>query len=44
MYSEWFSRMNKSLQNDISFSLIVQIGQAKMNLYVSLPIYGLMSA
>ena len=35
--------MNKSLQNDISFSLKVQMVQEKMNLYLSLPIYSLIS-
>ena len=35
--------MNKSLQNDISFSLKVQMAQAKMNLYLSLPLYSLIS-
>ena len=37
MYNEWFLQMNKSLQNDIFF-LKIQIVQAKMNLYLSLPI------
>ena len=41
MYNEWFSHMNKLLQNDIS--LKVQMVQAKMNLYFSLPIYSLIS-
>ena len=35
--------MNKSLQNDISFSLKVQMAQAKINLYLSLPVYSLIS-
>ena len=35
--------MKKSLQNDISFSLKVQMVQAKMNLLLSLPIYRLIS-
>ena len=35
--------MNKLLQNDISFSK-VQMGQAKMNLSLSLPVYILISA
>ena len=35
--------MNKTLQNDISFSLQVQMVQAKMNLYLSLPVYSLIS-
>ena len=43
MYNEWFSHMNKLLQNDISFSLKVQMVQTKMNLYLSLPIYSLIS-
>ena len=29
--------MNKSLQNDVSFFLKVQMVQAKMNFYLSLP-------
>ena len=29
MYNEWFLHMNKFLQNDISFSLKVQMVQAK---------------
>ena len=33
--------MNKLLQNDISFSLKVQMVQEKMNFYLSLPIYSL---
>ena len=33
MFNEWFSHMNKSLQNDISFSLKVQMVHAKMDLY-----------
>ena len=41
MYNEWFSHM--LLQNDISFSLKVQMLQAKMNLYLSLPICSLIS-
>ena len=43
MYNEWFSHMNKSLQNDISFSLNVQMVHENMNLYLSLPIYSLIS-
>ena len=43
MYNEWFSHMNKSLQNDIYFSLKVQMVQAKMNLYLSLAVYSLIS-
>ena len=35
--------MNKSLQNDISFSLKVEMAQAKMNLYLSFPVYSLTS-
>ena len=34
MYNEWFSHMNKSLQNDISFSIKVQMAQEK-NEFVS---------
>ena len=43
MYKEWFSHMNKSLQNDISFSLKVQMMQAKINLYPNLLIYSITS-
>ena len=43
MYNEWFSHMSKTIQKDISFSLKVQMVQAKMNLYLSLPIYSLIS-
>ena len=43
MYNEWFSHMNKTLQNDISFSYNVQMVQVKMNLYLSLPVYSLIS-
>ena len=35
--------MNKSLQNDISFFVKIQMVQAKVNLYLSLPIYSLIS-
>ena len=40
--TEWFSHMNKSLQN-ISFSLKIHMLQAKMILCLSLPIYSLIS-
>ena len=43
MYNEWFSHMNESVQNNISFFLKIQMVQAKMNLYLSLPIYSLIS-
>ena len=43
MYNEWFSNMNKSLQNDISFSLMIQMALAKNNLYLTLPMYSLIS-
>ena len=43
MYNELFLHMNKSLWNDISFSLKLQMVQTKMNLYLSLPVYGLIS-
>ena len=33
MYNEWFLQMNKSVQNNISISLNVQMVQGKMNLY-----------
>ena len=35
--------MNKALQNDVSFSVKVQMMQAKMNLFLSLPVYSLIS-
>ena len=41
MYREWFSQMSKTLQKDISFFLEVQMVQAKMNLYLNLPVYSL---
>ena len=34
MYNEWFSHMHKLLHN-ISFSLKIQMVQAKMNLHLS---------
>ena len=43
MHKEWFSHMNKSLPNDISFSLKVQMVLAKINLYLDLPVYSLIS-
>ena len=41
MYNEWFSHMSKTIQKDISFSLKVQMVQAKMNLYFNLIVYSL---
>ena len=41
MYNEWFSHMSKTIQKDISFSLKVQMVQAKMNLYFNLLVYSL---
>ena len=41
MYNEWFSHMSKTLQKDISFSLKVQMVQAKMNSYLNLTVYNL---
>ena len=43
MYNQGFSHMNKSVHSGLSFSLNVQIVQAKMNLYPSLPIDSLIS-
>ena len=43
MYNEWFCHMNKSLQNDIYFSFKVGLVQAKISLYLRLPIYNLIS-
>ena len=41
MYNEWFWLTNKWLQDDISYE--VQMMQAKMNLYLSLLVYSLIS-
>ena len=41
MCNEWFLHMSKTLQQDISFPLEVQMVQAKMNLYLNLPAYSL---
>ena len=41
MYNEWFLHMIKTLHKDISFSFKVRMVQAKMNLYLNLPIYSL---
>ena len=41
MYNEWFSNMSETSQKNISFSLKVQMGQAKMNSYLNLPVYSL---
>ena len=38
-----FSHMSKPLQKDISFSHKVQMVQAKMNLYLNIPVYSLIS-
>ena len=43
MYNEWFSHMNETLQNDISFFIKVQMVQAKINLYLNFPVYILIS-
>ena len=43
MYNEWFSHMNKSLQNAICFSHKVQMVQEKINLYPNLSIYSFTS-
>ena len=43
MYNKWFLHMNKSLQNDIFVSLTIQMVQAKMSFYPSLPVYSLSS-
>ena len=44
MYNEWFTHLTKSLQTDISLSLKVEMVQVKMNLFLSLPVYSLISA
>ena len=43
MYNEWFSHINMSLQNDVSFSFKIQMLQAKINLISSLPVYSVIS-
>ena len=43
MYNDCFSHMSKTLQKDISFSHKVQMVQAKMNLYLNIPVYNLIS-
>ena len=43
VYNKWFSHISKSLQNDISFSLKVQMVLVRMNLNPSLPAYRLIS-
>ena len=41
MYHECFSHMSKTLQKDISHK--VQMVQAKMNSYLKIPVYSLIS-
>ena len=41
MYKESFSHMSKAIQKDVSFSLKVQMVQAKMNLYFDLHVHSL---
>ena len=41
MYNEWFSHLSKTIQKDISFSLKVQMVQAKMNSHFNLLVYSL---
>ena len=41
IYNEWFLHMSKMIQKDISFSLKVQMVQAKINLYFNLLGYSL---
>ena len=43
MYNECFLNMSKTLQKDISFSLKIQMMQAKMNAYLNIPVYSLIS-
>ena len=43
MYNECFSHMSKTLQKDISFSHKVQMVLAKMNSYLNIPVYILIS-
>ena len=38
MYNEWFSHMSKAIQKDISFSLKVQMVQAK-SIHISIYLY-----
>ena len=35
MYNEWFLHMSKTLKKDISFSLKVQMVQAKIHLFTA---------
>ena len=39
MYKESLMQVSRTLQKDIFFSLKAQIAQAKMNLYLSLPVH-----
>ena len=41
MYNEKFSHMGKAIPKDISFSLKVQMVQAKLNSYFNLLVYSL---
>ena len=43
MFYEQFLHMSKTLQKDISFSHKVQMVRAKMNLYLNIPVYSLIS-
>ena len=43
MYNECFSDMSNTLQKDVSFSHKVQMVQAKMNLYLNILVYRVIS-
>ena len=43
MYDECFLHMSKTLQEDVYFSQKVQLVQVKMNLYLIIPVYSLIS-
>ena len=43
MHDECFLHFSKTLQKDISFSCNVQLVQAKMNLYLSVPVHNIIS-
>ena len=43
MYNECFLHMSKTLRKDISFSHKVQMMQPKMNSYLNIPVYSIIS-
>ena len=44
MYNERFFHMSKTLKKVISFFHMVQMVQAKMNSYLNMPVYSLISS